>query len=90
MERDEIHINIMVGLLYISKTFDMSELRSLSLRWSGNIKKEKKEACRRNTIRGVEVRDLGKDHILCGEKVIYREKVLKLHDYFLVHAAMYS
>ena len=54
-------------------------------RWLGNIKKEKKEACRRNTIRGVEVRDLGKDHILCGEKFIYREKVLNLHDFFLVY-----
>lgn len=42
-----------------------------TLWWSANISKEKKEACRRPFIRGIEVRDLGKDHFLCGQKGVF-------------------
>ena len=42
-----------------------------TLWWSANIKKEKKEACRREFIQGIEVRNLGPDHFLCGEKGVF-------------------
>lgn len=51
-----------------------------TLWWSGNIKKEKKEACRRQTIKGVEVRDLGSDHVLCGEKGLFATEKFSMCD----------
>jgi hypothetical protein len=54
-----------------SINWDHSLKYSPTLWWSSNIKKEKKEACRRPFIRGIEVRDLGKDHFLCGQKGVF-------------------
>jgi hypothetical protein len=42
-----------------------------TLWWSANIKKECKEGCRHHHVHGVEVRDLGKDHFLGGEKGLF-------------------
>ena len=54
-----------------SINWDHSLKYAPTLWWSSDIKKEKKEACRRPFIRGIEVRDLGPDHFLCGQKGVF-------------------
>jgi hypothetical protein len=49
-----------------------NELKYTSVNWwCANIKRESKEACRHHHVHGVEVRDLGKDHFLCGERGLF-------------------
>jgi hypothetical protein len=51
-----------------------------SLVWAPSIQKDKKNASRRYHIEGVEIRDLGKDHALCGEKGLFATKKFEKFD----------
>jgi hypothetical protein len=39
--------------------------------WPANISKPKKDSCRRKFVKGIEIRTLGPDHLLCGERGVF-------------------
>lgn len=45
--------------------------------WTKKINKNKKNACRKHYIEGVEIRELGEDHVLSGEHGLFTTKQFK-------------